>query len=121
MISKNQNGQVVIILLMVVLVALAVALSVIGRSLNDVSSSTKIEDSSRAFSAAQAGIEKALQQGFTTESSSLAITSFSNQATASVNIYPIPFPNVALEYPKIDKASFAEFWLADPSATCLVG
>ncbi|MCL5783887.1 MAG: hypothetical protein M1142_00830 [Patescibacteria group bacterium] len=113
--DKSQNGQVVIILLLVVLVALAVALSVIGRSLNDISTSTKIEDSTRAFSAAEAGIEEALKQGFATESSSLSLTSFSNQATASVNIYPIPVANTALEYPKIGKANFAEFWLADPS------
>lgn len=111
----NEKGQVVIIMLMVMLIALAVGLAVIGRSLNDISTSTKVEDSTRAFSAAEAGIERALKEDFSTPSSSLSINYFTNQANALVNIYTIPAATRALEYPKIGKASFAEFWLADPS------
>lgn len=50
-------------LILVMTVALAIGLSVIQKSLVDVSTSTKVEQSSMAFSAAEAGIERSLQTG----------------------------------------------------------
>ncbi|MBI2314649.1 pilus assembly PilX N-terminal domain-containing protein [Candidatus Daviesbacteria bacterium] len=60
---NNQKGQVILILILVMIVALAIGLSVIQRSLSDVSTATKLEQSSRAFSAAEAGIENKLSGG----------------------------------------------------------
>lgn len=117
---KDQKGQVVIILLLVVVLALAIALSVIGRSVTEVSTATKAEDSSRAFSAAEAGIEKALLQspmpgvgiGGTVAIDSSAL---SNQSQAQVSWNPqLPQARTALEYPPFGKESFAQFWLASP-------
>lgn len=60
-IAKNQEGQTLIILLLVMVVALAIGLSVATRSITDLRISTQTEQSSRAFSAAEAGIEEALR------------------------------------------------------------
>lgn len=58
---SKQKGQIIVTLILVMTVALAIGLSIIQRSLTDVSTSTKVEQSARAFSAAEAGIEKAIQ------------------------------------------------------------
>jgi hypothetical protein len=55
------RGQVLLITVLVLSVAVTIALSLIGRSVSDVSMSRNLEESARAFSAAEAGIEEALQ------------------------------------------------------------
>lgn len=59
----SQSGQIVLIVLLVLTIALTVALALIGRTTTDVIISSQTEDSSRAFSAAEAGIEQALKLG----------------------------------------------------------
>ncbi len=109
---RNQRGQVVLILVLVMTVALAIGLSVIQRSLSDVSTSSKVEQSSRAFSAAEAGIEKSIQSG-----ANVSSTDLGNNATIDgVQASPIPAANQALEYPKLAKEEMAQVWLADPQS-----
>lgn len=60
---KRDSGQVLLITLLVLTIATTVALSLIGRSTTDLSVSRQLEESARAFSAAEAGIEQALQSG----------------------------------------------------------
>jgi hypothetical protein len=62
--KKNQSGQIALIALLVLTVATTVGLSLIGRSTTDVSVTRNIEESNRAFSAAEAGIEEGLAPGF---------------------------------------------------------
>lgn len=52
-----------LITILVLTVATTIALSLIGRSTIDLSMSNQLEESSRAFSAAEAGIEQALESG----------------------------------------------------------
>jgi len=59
---KNQNGQAIIILLLILVVGLTIGISVVSRSLLNVKMSTQSDESSRAFTAAEAGIEVALEQ-----------------------------------------------------------
>lgn len=61
--DNGQRGQVLLISLLVLSVATTVVLSLIGRSTTDVTISNQISESSRAFSAAEAGIEQALKTG----------------------------------------------------------
>lgn len=61
--KQHQEGQVLLISLLVLSIATTVALSLIGRSTIDVTISNQITQSSRAFSAAEAGIEEALKTG----------------------------------------------------------
>ena len=58
-----QSGQVVLITLLVLTIATTVALSLISRTTTDTTITAQIEESSRAFSAAEAGIEEALKNG----------------------------------------------------------
>lgn len=115
---KKEQGQVVILLLLIMVVALAIGLSTIGRSILEVSTSRKSEDSSRAFSAAEAGIERALKQNENNLGGTIInvgnITLQSNQAGAAVSGYSIPSTNLALNYSAVTKRDFAQFWLADP-------
>lgn len=112
--SKSQVGQVLLILLLVMAVGLGVGISVIQRSVSDVSTSSKVEQSTRAFSAAEAGIEKALQE---TCSSDPCVNFPENNSTASIvggGLLPAE-PGQALEYPEISKEKIAQFYLADPA------
>jgi hypothetical protein len=62
MVSKrHDSGQMLLITLLVLAIATTIALSVIGRTTTDLNISTQLEESSRAFSAAEAGIEQALK------------------------------------------------------------
>lgn len=59
--SSVRSGQVVLILVLVTVVGLTIGLSLISRTVTDVRISSQIEQSSRAFSAAEAGVESALR------------------------------------------------------------
>lgn len=59
--KKNQKGQIVLILVLMTIVGVTIGLSLISRTIQDVRISSQIEQSSRAFSAAEAGIENALK------------------------------------------------------------
>ena len=109
---KNRPGQILLILLLVMTVGLGVGLSIISRSLIDISTSTKAEQSSRAFSTAEAGIEKALRGDLT------GVSFAENQSQASVyQSDPLPYSGQALEYPPVGKEEIAHFWLANPVNT----
>lgn len=126
---KEQQGQIIVILLLVVVLALAIGLALVGRSLSEISNSRKSEDSSRAFSAAEAGIEQALLlnplAGAGSQSENRPVEDLSNQSTASFSLYPnltANYPGMALEVPPIGKESFAQFWLINPDTlSCILG
>lgn len=108
-----KQGQVVIVLLLIIVVALAIGLSISSRSISEIATSAKTERSSRAFSAAEAGIEKALIGDISVLQS--GITFPENQSAATVSDSGlIPLATQALEYPPIDKNNVAHFWLANP-------
>ncbi len=118
----NQKGQLILTLILVMTVALAIGLSIVQKSLVDVSTATKVEQSSRAFSAAEAGIEKALK---TTNCGTSCNVSFSeNNSSATVDdsslIPPTPSSGTQqdpLEYPPLAKEDIAHVWLADPNSS----
>ncbi len=59
---NSNHGQIILIILLVMAVGVTVGLSVANRAVTDVKISTQIEESNRAFSAAEAGIESILNQ-----------------------------------------------------------
>lgn len=118
------KGQVILILLLVMTVGLAIGLSVIQRSLSDVSTASKVEQSSRAFSAAEAGIERALQPGSNCGTNCVNFNENSAQATVQDNgrVPAIALRGQqqdALEYPPISKETVAQFWVADPNSVSI--
>ena len=79
---KKQQGEIILVILLVMAVGLTIGLSVAGRSLTDIKLSTQVEESSRAFSAAEAGIEEALKAGIS--SSAANYQGSTNNATYNV-------------------------------------
>jgi len=121
--NKNkQNGQVILALILIMTVALAIGLSIVQKSLVDVSTASKVEESSRAFSAAEAGVEKALKgdtslQNFTDTASSIKDISDTGLIPCvpgqSLCAQGTGARQVALEYPPLAKEDTASVWLAD--------
>jgi len=58
--AKYSQGQALLIILLIMAVALTIGLSLVSRSITDIKISQQTEESARAFSAAEAGIESAL-------------------------------------------------------------
>lgn len=92
--SKNQSGQALVLVLLSLAVVLTLVLFVLSRSVTDVAVSSRQEESVRAFSAAEAGIEKALVIGTSAGITQIGdasykadVTSFA-EGTQSFN-YPI--------------------------------
>ena len=111
---KSQGGQVIIILLLLMLVGLSIILAYTQRSVSDVTTSTQSEQSTRAFSAAEAGIAKALSSPLPAGTT----IPFSNDSKAQITgsgLLPYAGSGVAIEYPKIGRETTAHFWLVDPS------
>ncbi len=116
----NNKGQVILLLILVMTVALAIGLSVVQKSLVDVSTASKVEQSSRAFSAAEAGIEKTLLYPTGSCGAACNINFSDNSSTATVSDVPSkPAPALsghqqeALEFPPLAKEDVAQVWLAD--------
>ncbi len=59
---KHERGQILLIVVLVMTIALTIGLSLATRTITEVRTGTEQETSQRAFSAAEAGIEKALQE-----------------------------------------------------------
>jgi len=59
--ERSDCGQVALIALLIMIVLLTVGLAVVSRSVTDIRISKESEESARAFSAAEAGIEEALK------------------------------------------------------------
>lgn len=115
---KSQGGQIVIVLLLAMLVALSVGLVVTQRSITDVTTSTQTDQATRAYSAAEAGIETAIQTG-----SGVADLSLGNQSSAAVtyNLLPVAGGAETIEYPPnwFKSDQIAQFWLINPDTTPL--
>jgi Tfp pilus assembly protein PilX len=63
MTRKSQKGQALVLVLLSLSVVLTLVLFILSRSITDVAVSSKEEESARAFSAAEAGIERSLVVG----------------------------------------------------------
>lgn len=61
--SSNSSGQILLITLLAILVLTTIGLALIGRVRVDTTTTADIEESLRAFNAAEAGIEEALRSG----------------------------------------------------------
>jgi Tfp pilus assembly protein PilX len=59
---KRKRGQILVLVLLVVVVALAVGLSVASRNITNLRTSTQTEQSQRAFTAAEGGVEDVLSR-----------------------------------------------------------
>jgi hypothetical protein len=120
--KRNQKGQALLIVVLIMAVALVVVLSVASRSTTDVSKTTYDENALRAFSAAEAGVEEALLKNTGTgESAPVVVDQGANVSYTSVvasstssNVFNNPEP--------ILSGQSRTFWLVshapDGSLTC---
>lgn len=119
--SEATNGQALLIIILVMAVVLTIALSLVSRTVSDISISKKEDDSSRAFSAAEAGVEQALLKG------TGATTPFSGNITSldSFTASTTPMSSGGTEYAMpllLAAGETAPVWLVnhadDGSLTC---
>ncbi len=115
--DKKQNGQIILVLLLIITVALGIGLSIVNRSLSDVSTATRVEQSSRSFSGAEAGIERAVKNSLSSTGTGTGTLNFDlDQTSISVDVKDnLPEANQALEYPPISKEEIAHVWLVNPT------
>ncbi len=59
--AKKNNGQILVVILLIMIVGLTVGLFLMGRTASDISLTGELTESSRAFNAAEAGIEEAIR------------------------------------------------------------
>lgn len=60
-VNSSESGQMLVVLLLVMVVGLTIGLFTLGRTTADISITTNVADSTRAFNAAEAGIEDAIR------------------------------------------------------------
>ena len=90
----REKGQAVVLVLLSLAVVLTVVLSVFSRSITDVNISSQDENSLRAFSAAEAGVERVLVVGSSTGIVPIGDASFSaNVSDFAEGKYAFSFPN----------------------------
>jgi len=106
--KKYQKGQTLLLVLLSMAVVLTIILSILSRSITDITITTKEEDALRAFSAAEAGIEKALFTGtdisdLDFEGASFDVTVSDLGANSREYVYPV----------KIGSGETATMWFVD--------
>ena len=132
---RSQRGQILILFLLVLVLGLAIVLSVASRTITDLRTSTTSDESNRAYFAAEAGLEEALQEiestGTLSSPLSLDFTDTNTTATTQVvagtgerEVFVYPFSverdNVAQVMmligdgdDDIDDADLDDGWLGD--------
>ena len=110
-IQHMQRGQILLITLLVLAFAVTVAIAVISRSTTDLAITSQMEDSARAFSAAEAGIEEGMS------SSVSSVKTLSASAQYSVTVSSIGNASGVLTFPKLTTREFTEtVWLVNHAA-----
>lgn len=103
---EHSAGQVLLIVLLAMAATLVVTLSVVSRSVSDISETASEDESSRAFSAAEAGIEKALIVG-----TNIADTNLSNRSSFSATVSDVAQGGTTYNYPgELASADSATVW-----------
>lgn len=114
--KKYIKGQAVLIVLLSLSVVLIIVLYIMSRSITDISLSTKEENSLRAFSAAEAGIERALVIGSDIGNTTIGDASF----TADVSGFGTG--QNTLVYPlSLKSGEIATFWFTRPTEPSFTG
>lgn len=115
----SNSGQVLLIVVLTMVVALTVGLSIASRTITNLKISKQNEESTRAFQAAEAGIEKALKSASTTT----LTADLSNSSSFQTNITSAQGTAFILNGQEaIDQDSGFDVWLSDyPSFTNQIG
>ena len=91
--TQQESGQALLIILLSMAVVITIVLSIVSRSVTDVRTSSKEQDSLRAFSAAEAGIERALVSGGNSSGPIGGATFNANVTEVARNASVFSYPN----------------------------
>lgn len=117
--KKNIRGQAVLIVLLSLSVVLIIVLFIMSRSITDISLSSKEENSLRAFSAAEAGIEKALVGLFAVGSTGPISV---GDAEFNANVSNFAEGSSSVVFPlSLKSGESATFWFTRPGETAFSG
>ncbi|HSW96773.1 MAG TPA: hypothetical protein VLF89_03030 [Candidatus Saccharimonadales bacterium] len=106
---ENETGQVLLITILAMVVALTVGLSVVSRSVVQIKTAKDEADSQKAFSAAEAGIEQVLKSGSTITSQSLG----NNASVNNVSINTVQNTKILLNNGgQVVQDEGADVWLS---------
>ncbi len=108
---QDQSGQMAILVMLVLVVALTIGLAIIARTTTDVRLSTNTNQSNQAYAAAEAGIEAALGNNITSYGTDVTIGNatfnVSTPTQQGGSTTPFAFPN------DLKKDESAQVWLFD--------
>lgn len=123
--TKNKSGQALLIILLAMVTITTVVLSIVSRSVSEVEVTNKEEDSLRAFTAAEAGVEEALvtaaigtnlQESITVPTTGSLTSEISNY---SVNVTGYPQTATQYAYPfELLSGDSGTVWLCDSTSPC---
>ncbi len=117
--KKNEKlirGQALLVVLLSLSVVLIIVLYIVSRSITDISLSTKDEEALRAFSAAEAGIERALIIGSDTGNVTVGDASFNAKISSFAQ------GETEVTYPiALKSGQSATFWFARPNEPDFTG
>ncbi len=109
----NQRGQVLLLVVLVVTVALTVGLSAVTQSITNLRITEEEESSQRAFTAAEAGIEQALKTG---EGISASLSVGDNAKIKQVTISDVSDDEIIMNSGNpIQKNDSVDLWLSEYS------
>ncbi len=112
---KQAGGQALLLVVLVIGILMVVSLSIVARSVTDVSLTTKEEESLRAFSAAEAGVEEALITGLMGGSITSDVGTGGAEYAASVAGFPTSTNSFV--YPiELTGGEIATLWLMNHDA-----
>lgn len=108
--KKSESGQMLLIVVLIMIVALTVGLSIVSRTITNLKISKENDQSQQAFQAAEAGIEQALQSN----SSSAVNPSFSNNASYESTVdNPVNKEFLLNDGDDVSQDSGIDVWLSD--------
>lgn len=112
-IIQDQSGQMAILVMLVLVVALTIGLAIIARTTTDIRLSTNTNQSNQAYAAAEAGIEAALGNNISSYGTNInignATFNVSTPTQQGGSTTPFTFPN------ELKKDEAAQIWLFDYS------
>jgi len=117
-VKHRQKGQVLLIVILTLVVALTIGLSIASRSISNIKISKQNEESQKAFQAAEAGVQQALRQLQSGENISGGDNNLSNQSSYSVEDFEIKETRnnggiLINNGEMVDQAVGHDIWLSD--------
>lgn len=115
MVRSAQSGQILLVVVLAMIVALTVGLSIAARIVTELKLSKQNEESQRAFQAAEAGIQQTLERGSPVGTLNLP-QSLDNNSFFSTTFTPDTGPAIVMNNGQdVDQAVGADVWLSNYS------